>query len=125
MISFDDPGLSSVLTLQDRSNIYLALIESTRRNTDPDHDKKWILSRKVRCSMPLDEEELEMIVTTLRERANRSERNGMILNPLFDRILADKVASIKDKREQQMIEYIQSRYKEKTACSQQTALNQI
>lgn len=125
MTAYLGPEHLSVLSSEERDNIHTALIEAARRDAltpvDLLRDKRWILAAKVKRQEAVDEEELGWIIVSLKERANRSERNGMVLNPLFDQVLAQKVEFIKEKREQEMLSKIKDRYNEKTACSEQTA----
>ncbi|WP_411502930.1 hypothetical protein [Brevibacillus centrosporus] len=125
MTAYLGPETLEILSATDRDTIHTALIETARRDAltpmDLLKDKRWILAAKIKREQPVDEEELGWIINSLRERADHSERKGMTINPVYDRAIADKVAEIKQAREQMMIESIASRYKEKTACSEQTA----
>ncbi|QRG68564.1 hypothetical protein [Brevibacillus choshinensis] len=125
MTAYQGPETLEILSDADRDTIHTALVEAARRDAltpiDLLKDKRWILAAKVKRQQPVDEEELGWVIKSLRERADRSERRGMALNPIYDRAIADKVAEIKQAREYVMINSISSRYKEKTACSEQTA----
>jgi hypothetical protein len=125
MTAYPGPETLAILSVADRDTIHTALVEAARRDAltpiDLLKDKRWILAAKVKRNEAVDEEELGWIVTTLKERADRTERNGMELNPVFDRALAGKVAEIKAARERGMIDSIMSRYKEKANCGEQSA----
>lgn len=125
MTAYLGPETLAVISAADRDTIHTALIEAARRDAltpiDLLKDKRWILATKIKRQQPLDEEELGWVIRSLQERADRTERKGMIMNPTFDRLIALKIKEIKDEREQAMIESIQARYKEKTACGEQTA----
>lgn len=125
MTAYLGPETLAILSGADRDTIHTALVEAARRESltpiDLLKDKRWILAAKVKREHPVDEEELGWIIKSLRERADHSESKGMTMNPVYDRAIADKVAEIKQAREQMMVESIASRYKEKTACSEQTA----
>ncbi|WP_400162885.1 hypothetical protein ACAF76_008235 [Brevibacillus sp. TJ4] len=125
MTAYLGPETLASISEADRETIHTALIEAARRDAltpiDLLKDKRWILASKIKREQPVDEEELGWIIQSLRERAGRTERNGMVLNPTFDRVIAEKIAEIKSTREQAMLENIRDRYKEKTACGEQTA----
>ncbi|GED71219.1 hypothetical protein BRE01_49210 [Brevibacillus reuszeri] len=125
MTAYLGPETLSLLSVADRDIVHTALIEEARRDAltpiDLLKDKRWILATKLKRQEPVDEEELGWIIRSLRERADRTERRGMALNPICDRRIADKVTEIKQAREQAMISSIEARYKGKTACSEQTA----
>ncbi|WP_301171075.1 hypothetical protein [Brevibacillus nitrificans] len=125
MTAYLGPETLDALSADDRETIHTALVEAARRDAltpiDLLKDKRWILATKVKRQQPLDEEELGWVIRSLRERADRTERRGMVMNPVYDRVIADKVSEIKLAREQVMINSIVTRYKEKTACSEQTA----
>ncbi|WP_289141489.1 hypothetical protein [uncultured Brevibacillus sp.] len=125
MTAYLGPETLSLISVLDREAIHTALIEMARREAltpmDLQKDRRWLLAEKVKRHQPLDEEELGLTVSTLRRRADISERNGFEMNPIIDRNIADKVEEIKKAREEMMLEKIKARYKEKTACSEQTA----
>lgn len=125
MTAYPGPETLAVISAADRDTIHTALIEAARRDAltpiDLLKDKRWILATKIKRQQPVDEEELGWVIRALQERADRTESKGMIMNPTFDRLIALKIKEIKDEREQAMIESIQARYKEKTACGEQTA----
>ena len=125
MTAYLGPETLGMLSVADRDTIHTALVEAARRDAltpiDLLKDKRWILAAKIKRQMAVDEEELGWVIRSLKERADRTERNGMTLNPTFDRVIADKVKVIKESREQAMLESIKARYIEKTACSEQTA----
>ncbi len=125
MTAYLGPETLSLLSVVDRETVHTALIEAARRDAltpiDLLKDKRWILAGKIKREQPVDEEELGWIERSLRERADRTERAGMVMNPILDRAIADKVAEIKQAREQAMLEMIQSRYKEKAARGERTA----
>lgn len=120
MTAYLGPETLSLLSVTDRDIVHTALIEAARHESltsvDLLKDKRWILATKVKRQEPVDEEELGWIIKSLRERADRTERRGMALNPICDRRIADKVTEIKQAREQAMISSIAARYKEITAC---------
>lgn len=125
MTAYLGPETLAVISAADRDTIHTALIEAARRDAltpiDLLKDKRWILATKIKRQQPVDEEELGWVIRALQDRADRTESKGMIMNPTFDRLIALKIKEIKDEREQAMIEIIQARYKEKTACGEQTA----
>lgn len=125
MTAYLGPETLSLISVLDREVLHTALIEMARREAitpmDLLKDRRWLLAEKVKRQQPLDEEELGLAVSTLRKRADISERNGFEINPIIDRNIAAKVEEIKKAREEMMLEKIKARYKEKTACSEQTA----
>ncbi len=125
MTAYPGPEMLMALSVADRDAIHTALVEAARRDAltplDLLKDKRWLLAAKVKREQAVDEEELWLIVESLKARADRSERLGMQMNPVYDRVIAAKVEEIRIAREQTMFDSIMARYKEKANCGEQSA----